>query len=254
MDAVALSGNTSGMEPNNSSAGGVPERRRRAAVLADPTRARVLELLESASGPLGVAELAEQVGVHHTSVRSHLARLRDAGLARERTAPAAGRGRPRLVYEAVVERDPYRELSALLAEAVRTGRSAREVGRDAGAGVAAAATEAAVSGIASAVDPVDVIEAEAVSLGFAPRRVVRREQVDLVLQHCPFREVAAVDPDTICSLHLGIAEGIAGGLAAADGTAGPGSPLGPVEVLGMVVKNPHRAGCRLQLRPTEVHT
>lgn len=56
-----------------------------------------------------------------------------------------------------------------------------------------------------------------------------------MLRHCPFADVAADDPDSICSLHLGVAEGIAG-------------LHGDVEVLGMVVRDPHRAGCRLQMR------
>jgi predicted ArsR family transcriptional regulator len=225
------------MQPNNS------ERARTAALLADPTRLRLLELIEAANGPLGVAELAAQVGVHHTSVRAHLARLRDGGLIDERTAASAGRGRPKLVYVASAvtrsepapsapEREPYRELSGMLSNAVRTGRSPRQVGRSAGVELAATA---------HGDDAVGVIEAEAASLGFEPRRATRsRGQVDLVLGHCPFRDVAAADPDTICALHLGIAEGVA-------------ESLGGVEVLGMVVKDPYRAGCRLQLRRTEVH-
>jgi len=220
------------MRPNNY------ERGQTAALLADPTRLRLLELVEASSEPVGVAELAEQVGVHHTSVRAHLARLRDGGLIEERTAAANGRGRPKLVYVATASaptesaRDPYRELSGLLSDAVRTGRSPRQVGRSAGVELAEHA---------HGEDAVQVLELEAASLGFEPRRAMRRRgQVDLVLQHCPFRDVAAHDPDTICALHLGIAEGVA-------------DTLGGVEVLGMVVKDPYRAGCRLQLRATEVH-
>lgn len=220
------------MQPNNS------ERARTAALLADPTRLRLLELIEAANEPLGVAELAEQVGVHHTSVRAHLARLRDGGLIDERTAASTGRGRPKLVYAPTAAappaaaRDPYRELSGMLSNAVRTGRSPRRVGRSAGIGIADRT---------NGEDAVQAIEAEAASLGFEPRRATRsRGQVDLVLGHCPFRDVAAQDPDTICALHLGIAEGVA-------------ESLGGVEVLGMVVKDPYRAGCRLQLRRTEVH-
>jgi predicted ArsR family transcriptional regulator len=33
-----------------------------------------------------------------------------------------------------------------------------------------------------------------------------------VLRRCPFAEVAAADPGTICQLHLGLAEGLAEGL------------------------------------------
>lgn len=42
------------------------------------------------------------------------------------------------------------------------------------------------------------------------------------------------NPDTVCQVHLGLAEGMADG-------------LGGIEVLRLVVKNPRRAGCRLVL-------
>lgn len=101
-----------------------------AGALAHPTRLRLYEILEGAvngssspdhhplllvggpggasaatgencSGPgecFDVATLTSMVGVHHTTVRAHLARLRDAGLLEERNAAPAGRGRPKLLY------------------------------------------------------------------------------------------------------------------------------------------------------------
>lgn len=233
------------------------ERQRHAEALAHPTRLAVLELLEQQDEPLDVTTIAAAVGVHHTAVRSHLARLRDAGLVDERTADAAGRGRPKLLYSATGDvhdgadpgRDAYRELSSLLSTALRTARSTRDVGRDAGAALArttrASRTHVAGPHVAETASrserAIDVIQDEATALGFEPRRTTRRGQVDLVLQHCPFREVAAEDPGSICAMHLGIAEGIA-------------DTLGGLDVIGMVVNDPYRAGCRLQLRPTEVTT
>ena len=63
----------------------------------------------------------------------------------------------------------------------------------------------------------------------------------MVLRHCPFQDVAAEDPATICQLHLGLAEGIA-------------TALGGVTVAGMEIRDPFRAGCRMALQrqqPTE---
>lgn len=117
---------------------------------------------------------------------------------------------------------------AFYATAVRTGRTPRQVGQDAGHEVAGGSE---LHGL----DAVAVIEDQATRLGFEPTRRTRGERDDLVLGHCPFAEVAADDPETICALHLGLAEGVA-------------SSLGGVEVLGMVVNDPHRAGCQLQLR------
>lgn len=209
----------------------------RAALLSDPSRVAAYQAVRRASRPLSVAEVTERVGVHHTAVRAHLARLRDAGLIEESRAEPVGRGRPKLLYSATGDvadplgREPYRELSSMLATAVREGRTPHDVGVDAGRG---AAVRHDPGGL---LDSVDVIEAETAELGFDPVRRGRSDRPELVLRRCPFADVAADDPDSICSLHLGVAEGIA-------------ARRGDVEVVGMVVRDPHRAGCRLRLRRT----
>lgn len=210
--------------------------RRDAEVLADPTRFRLLAELRGSARARTVAELTDAVGVHHTSVRRHLARLRDAGLVEEATEPPRGRGRPRLVYTAVPDdadpTDGYRMLASLLARAVRSGRAPEDEGRAAGRSIADAMAPVADR------DVVEVLEDTAARLGFRPRLETtadRPDEVDLVLRACPFADVAAEDPATVCSLHLGLARGL---------TAG----LGGVEVTDLSVADPHVAGCRLHLR------
>jgi predicted ArsR family transcriptional regulator len=219
-------------------------RRVEADALADPTRYRVFTLIERAGGDeLDVAALTRAAGVHHTVVRQHLARLRDAGLVVESTAPPLGRGRPRLLYAVHPEvarrgREPeqYRRLAGLLAEALRRGVAAREMGRLAGVEQARAVAEAHEGG---QVDPLEVITEESAAMGFEPEVVDSGEgRHDVVLHHCPFRDVAAEDPETICSLHLGIADGIA-------------AEVGGVTVEGITIRDPYRAGCRLHLRDTD---
>lgn len=203
--------------------------------LADPTRFAAYRYLLDAGEPRSVAEITEAVGVHHTAVRAHLTKLRDAGLITETHAEPSGRGRPRLLYAATPDaatgarRDPYRELSSMLALAVRDHRTPREVG--AAAGRASARRRDPDSGT----DTVELIEQEARDLGFDPILRGRPDRPDLVLRHCPFADVAADDPDSICSLHLGVAEGIA-------------ARRGDVDVVELVRHDPHRAGCRLRLR------
>ena len=216
---------------------------RDAEALADPTRYRLFEELRRAGHPLTVAQLTDAAGVHHTAVRQHLAKLRDAGLVIEDRAEPTGRGRPRLLYgvrpglaASHSAAEGYQRLAMLLAAAVRTGRSAREVGRDEGRAVVrhlAAADE-----LEEGADPATIVVDQAERLGFRPTVEARADDYDVILQHCPFREVAAEDPDTICSLHLGLAEGVA-------------AETGGIEVRGMVVNDPYRAGCRLQLRRTD---
>ncbi len=216
------------------------QRRLQAEALADPTRFAVLSLLRDSAGPMTVAEVTASVGVHHTAVRAHLAKLRDAGFVAESQAAPQGRGRPQLLYVWVSDdpsaapSDTYAQLSRLLATAVRTGRTPRQVGQDAGRQVVEREVgERSETG--SGLDAVDLIQEQATRLGFEPTRRTDGERADLVLGHCPFADVAADDPETICALHLGLAEGVA-------------NSVGGVEVLGMVVNDPHRAGCQLQLQ------
>ena len=195
----------------------------RAQALADPSRARIHRLLTSADQPLTIAALARLTGLHRTAVGTHLGRLVRAGLAEREVSAPVGRGRPVAVFRAVAP-DPYRELSRWLAEGVRTGAGARQLGRAVGERLAG-----------DDEDAIAALTLEASRLGFAPERRRRRAagEFELVLHACPFADLATADPDTVCELHLGLAEGI---VAHAD----------DVVVRGLRRADPHRGGCRLE--------
>jgi predicted ArsR family transcriptional regulator len=194
----------------------------RAQALADPSRARIHHLLTTADQPLTIAALARLTGLHRTAVGTHLGRLVSAGLAEREVSAPAGRGRPVTVFRAVAP-DPYRELSRWLAEGVRTGVGARQLGRDVGARLAD--TDG---------DAIAALTLEASRLGFAPELRPRRKhgEFELVLHTCPFADLASVDPDTVCDVHLGLAEGIT-------------AHASDVVVHGLRRADPHRGGCRL---------
>jgi predicted ArsR family transcriptional regulator len=205
-----------------------------ARALADPTRRQVLRAIIDAGRPVHVAELTDLFDLHHTAIRQHLTQLGDAGLVSSRSTPPHGRGRPRLAYQATDRASSalqpagrYRELAAMLVEAVRGGEGTRQAGRRIGQRIGRRHRGA---------DPVAVIVDEAAQLGFDPATRTRsRRRVDVVLRHCPFQDVAAQDPATICQLHLGLAEGIA-------------TSVGGLAVTGMTIRDPHRAGCRMALQ------
>lgn len=209
------------------------ELQRQARALGDPTRHGVFRYLADADGPVDVAELTAHFGLNHNAIRQHLAKLVDAELVVETTAPRAGRGRPKLLY--ALNRNvesrwgvagPYQRLSRLLSEIIRTGDTPVEVGRREGQRLRGGATAEATVAL---VDEVMARE------GFAPDTRPKRARVDVVLQNCPFEATALDDPDTVCALHLGIAEGLVEG---SDG----------VSVEELVAKDPRRAGCRLKLQ------
>jgi predicted ArsR family transcriptional regulator len=206
---------------------------RQARALGDPTRYSLFRYIVDAGQPVTVAELTDYAELNHNAVRQHLAALRDAGLVVEEVEERDRPGRPRLLYSLNPElagswgtRGPYEWLARLLSEAVREKRSPRQVGRDEGR---VAAAELGGHG-----DAVEQMESEMTRRGFRPRRIDRQRRVEFVLGRCPFVEVASADPDTVCALHLGMAEGMAGA-------------LGGLRTERLVAKNPRRAGCRLVL-------
>ncbi len=210
------------------------ELQQEARALGDPTRHRLFRYIAEAPGPVGVAELTDFVALNHNAVRQHLAVLKSAGLVVEEVEDRSRPGRPRLLYRLAPEAagrwgtaGAYAWLAGLLSDSVRRHLGPRQVGRQEGHRRGA---ELAGSG-----ESMDLLEIEIERRGFRPTRVVRGRKVDLVLGRCPFADVAGSDPDTVCQLHLGLAEGLAEG-------------LGGLDVERLVAKDPHRAGCRLTVR------
>jgi predicted ArsR family transcriptional regulator len=207
---------------------------RQARALGDPTRHRLFRYVAESSEPVGVRELTELVALNHNAVRQHLAVLKDSALVTEELEERDLPGRPRLLYRLDPEvagrwetPGPYAWLARLLSQAITRKQEPRQVGRQHGHQLAAE--------VADATEAIDVLEAEMVHRGFRPTKVVRGRRVDFVLGRCPFAEVAVFDPETVCQLHLGLAEGLTEG-------------LGGLVVERLVAKQPHRAGCRLVIQ------
>ncbi|MGH7765718.1 MAG: helix-turn-helix transcriptional regulator [Candidatus Dormibacteraceae bacterium] len=104
--------------------------------LADVSRVRILEELRG-QGPLDSRQLGDLIGLHPNTVRSHVDQLIEAGLIRSLAAPASGRGRPRVLYEAIAETAPvhqsgYRLLAQILAGYLATTDRPQAVAEGAG--------------------------------------------------------------------------------------------------------------------------
>jgi predicted ArsR family transcriptional regulator len=201
-----------------------------ARALGDPTRHAIFRYIAGAPGPVDVQELTDLLGLNHNAIRQHLAKLVAAGLVLQGTASRTGRGRPRLVYEVApgVESrwgvlGPYERLSMLLTEVIRSGRTPVEVGRDAGRAMRA--------GIDPSHDGVDGVVVTMSKQGFAPVTRRRGKRTKVVLERCPFVSTVLADRETVCQLHLGLAEGLVEGTEAT--------------VEKLVAKDPRRAGCEL---------
>jgi predicted ArsR family transcriptional regulator len=80
------------------------------------SRADVLDMLRAADGPLGVREIAQQMGLHPNTARFHLEALVEAGLADRESQDRETPGRPRIGYRAVAGGPGGRRRYRLLAE------------------------------------------------------------------------------------------------------------------------------------------
>ncbi len=205
-------------------------------VLAQPTRARLFELLSELKRPAETVELAGRVGLHPNGVRIHLERMEAAGLvARARRRQA--RGRPRDAWTIAPDARPggerpraYADLGRWLARALRDRRggvlgiekTGREIGREVAPAGAVAGAEA--------------LEASLVALGFQPT-VQRREddRLSFCLRNCPYRDAVRENPQAVCALHKGITRGL---LDVLDPEA---------RLAGFVPRDPDEAGCLIEL-------
>lgn len=206
-------------------------RQSEARALGDPTRHAIFTYLAEAEHPVDVAELTGQFELNHNAIRQHLTKLIDAGLVVAAKAPVVGRGRPRFVYEVAPaaagrwgSTGPYEQLSQLLVEIISSGRSAVDVGRLGARRFRAPSPSG---------DAVADLTAAMARQGFDPEVRTVRNDVEIVLHHCPFESTAATDRATVCSLHLGMAEGLT------DDT--------DLVVDELVAREPDSAGCRLRL-------
>jgi predicted ArsR family transcriptional regulator len=185
------------------------------------SRARVLEVLRAAGGPTGVQDIADQTGLHPNTARFHLDALVEAGLATRKPQPRETPGRPSMTYQAATgdgSAGPrrYRLLAEMLTSLIagvvpEPEEAAAEAGREWGRYLTEQpppyqrlGAPESIERLATALD----------QIGFAPEVRAHGANYQLRLHRCPFREVAERHQDVVCSLHLGLMQGILGQLRA----------------------------------------
>jgi predicted ArsR family transcriptional regulator len=87
-----------------------------------------------------------------------------------------------------------------------------------------------------ATDGVEGLTTAMAKQGFAPEVRRRGALANVVLETCPFTTTVLSDRETVCQMHLGMAEGLTEGTDAT--------------VEKLVAKDPRKAGCRLAVRVT----
>lgn len=176
--------------------------------LGDVSRFRILEELR-AHGRLDSRELGRLLGLHPNTIRSHVDQLIEAGLVRETLAPTAGRGRPRVLYEAVIDlvtpnEGGYRLLAQILASYLATVEQPRVVAESAGRAWGRYLTDRPQPfAKVSAKEATEKVVRLFSELGFMPEAVERK----ILLHRCPFRQVAESNQKVVCAVHLGMLKG-----------------------------------------------
>lgn len=170
------------------------------AALASRPRRRVLDAVARAAAPVDALTIAEEVGLHVTTVRFHLDQLEAAHLVRRMAAGEPRRGRPRIRYVAAANPadDSREQLIEVLASALAERPDGRAQSIEAGHRWADALAPVAAPG-----DGVDALVQVLDGLGFDP---ARSEPEVIRLRACPFRDAARDHPQVVCSVHRGLIE------------------------------------------------
>jgi predicted ArsR family transcriptional regulator len=179
------------------------------------SRGRVLDVLRAAGGPVGVQEVAICNRLHPNTARFHLDGLVDAGLAEREVEDRSQPGRPRTVYrattaDALAGRRSYRLLAEMLASLVavvlpQPEKAAVEAGRAWGRYLADRPAPSQRLDTEEAIRRLTTVLADA---GFAPGAVHDPADPVIPLRQCPFREIAEQQREVVCSLHLGLMQGV----------------------------------------------
>jgi predicted ArsR family transcriptional regulator len=183
--------------------------------LSDPSRVRILDLLQEAETPLDARELGTRLGLHVNTVRSHLRVLAEAGLVSARREERTRPGRPRVLYEATAEPldaralASYRLLAQILASSLAGSERdpsarAEEAGRAWGAHLI---RKPAPFTSISKEETIDEVVRLHEQYGFRPELRRAKSGQELVLKRCPFQEEATTYQSVICPLHLGLIRG-----------------------------------------------
>lgn len=176
-------------------------------------RQRILQLLQKSRVELGIRELSEQVGLHPNTVRFHLGRLVGDGLVGRHLEGRTAPGRPRVTFTAVDTSSGQRSypllakiLASLMADALPdAAQTATEAGRAWGHYLTERPTpytriseQEAVAALVRILD----------TMGFAPEPAAGGDSTQIHLRNCPFLEVAEVNGQVVCAIHLGIMQGV----------------------------------------------
>lgn len=179
------------------------------------SRTRVLAVLQDAGMPLGVADVGSRVGLHPNTARFHLDALVEAGMVERVVEDREQPGRPRTLYAARPHAVPAGQRSYRLLAEILASYVAAQLPQPAEAAVQAG--QAWGRYLTERPPPFRRVDPEAATerlvatledIGFAPEASTAGRRRRILLRHCPFREAAEEHREVVCSIHLGLMQGV----------------------------------------------
>lgn len=180
-----------------------------------PERQIVLTALRRGKSPIRVRDLADQLGLHENTVREHFEGLVESAHAQRVQLVSSGRGRPSYGYRAredfVAQVEPaareYASLALVLARQLAAiGDDPRQIAISAGEEWARQFVDPvqkiSESKIAIRKRIIEILE----SLGYSPKPHAKKNVIRL--HTCPLLSAAQLEPEIICSVHLGLVRGL----------------------------------------------
>ncbi|MFF2854525.1 helix-turn-helix transcriptional regulator [Peribacillus sp. NPDC058002] len=191
-------------------------------VLADPTRYNIYQYIVNKHGDVSVQQIADSFNIHPNVARLHLSKLEDIDMLTSDARKTGKGGRPSRLYrlsDKVIQLNfPYRNYQLLSKIAIKTMMTLGEQGKQALYETGKVFGEelinqqlalTSIDGLGFG-EKVNMLKNAATLAGLSPEIQASEEENKIYFRifNCPFKEVAEVEPETICSMHNSFLEGM----------------------------------------------
>lgn len=193
-------------------------------VLSDPTRYYIYQYISEKHHDVTVQEIADNFSIHPNVARLHLSKLEDVNMIVSETKKTGKGGRPSRLYrlsdEVIQLQFPFRDYQLLSEIAMETLMSLGEQGKAALYATGKKFGERIIEqnyqrtqnnhALSSFDQKLNIIKNAAAVSGFHPEFEVNEEEKTVYFQiyNCPFKEIAANHPESVCHMHYEFLKGM----------------------------------------------
>ncbi|WP_080845123.1 helix-turn-helix transcriptional regulator [Cytobacillus gottheilii] len=193
-------------------------------VLSDPTRYYIYQYITEKHRDVTVQEIADHFSIHPNVARLHLSKLEDVNMIISETKKTGKGGRPSRLYrlsdEVIQLQFPFRDYKLLSEIALETLLSLGEAGKAALYATGKKFGQRLMEqenqrpqhsmALSSFDQKLNIIKNAADLAGFHPEFEVNEDETSVYFQiyNCPFKEIAANHPESVCHMHYEFLNGM----------------------------------------------